>query len=168
MNQENLKLLSSVLIITILQIGIFNNMNLFNLINPSFYLLIFILYRTTFDRTLLILLGFFIGVIIDLTAQTYGCHTIATITICFSRELLEKSSFGVNANLPKPMISGTLLTNRLFFFISIIFIHQLIYFSLVFFSFSFIGTIIFFTLLNSIVSFIVIWMTTKIFYEKKR
>ena len=168
MNQENLKLLSSVLIITIFQIGIFNNMNLFNLISPSFYLIIFILYRTTFDRTLFILLGFFIGFLIDLTAQTYGCHTIATITICFSRNLLEKYSFGVNANLPKPMISGTVLTDRLFFFISIIFIHQLIYFSLVFFSFSFIGTIIFYTLLNSIVSFIVIWMTTKIFYEKKR
>ncbi len=143
-------------------------MNLFNLINPSFYLLIFILYRTTFDRTLFILLGFFIGVVIDLTAQTYGCHTIATITICFSRELLEKYSFGVNANLPKPMISGTVLTNRLFFFISIIFIHQLIYFSLVFFSFGFISTIIFHTLLNSIVSFIVIWVTTKIFYQRKR
>ena len=168
MNQENLKLLSSVLVISIFQIGVFNNMNLFNLINPSFYLLIFILYRTTFDRTLFILLGFFIGLLIDLTAQTYGSHTIATITICFSRELLEKYSFGVNANLPKPMISGTTLTNRLFFFISIIFIHQLIYFSLVFFSFSFIGTIIFYTLLNSIVSFIVIWVTTKIFYEKKR
>ena len=168
MNQENLKLLSSVLIITIFQIGIFNNMNLFNLINPSFYLLIFILYRTTFDRTLFILLGFFIGLLIDLTSQTYGCHTIATITICFSRELIEKYSFGVNANLPKPMISGTVLTNRLFFFFSIVLIHQLIYFSLVFFSFSFISTIIFYTLLNSIVSFIVIWMTTKIFYEKKR
>jgi len=168
LNQENLKLLLSVLIITIIQIGIFNNMDLFNLINPSFYLLIFILYRTTFYRTLFILLGFFIGLAVDLTAQTYGCHTIATLTICFSRELLEKYSFGVNANLPKPMLSGTVLTNRLFFFFSIIFIHQLIYFSLVFFSFRFANTIIFYTLLNSIVTFIVIWVTTKIFFEKKR
>ncbi len=168
MNQENIKLLSSILVITIFQIGVFNNMDLFNLINPSFYLLIFILYRTTFDRTLFILLGFFVGLLIDLTAQTYGCHTIASITICFSRELFEKYSFGVNANLPKPMISGTLLTNRLFFFFSIVFIHQLIYFSLVFFSFSFITSIIFYTLLNSIVTFIVIWVTTKIFFEKKR
>ena len=168
MNQENLKLLSSVLTITIFQIGIFNNMHLFNSINPSFYLLIFILYRTTFDRTLFILLGFFIGLAVDFTAQTYGCHTIATITICFSREVLEKYSFGVNASLPKPMLSGTVLTNRLFFFFSIIFIHQLIYFSLVFFSFNFASTIIFYTLINSIVTFIVIWVTTKIFFEKKR
>ena len=168
MNQENLKIISSFLIIILLQVVVFNNMDLFNIINPSFYLLIFILYRTNFDKTLLILLGFFTGLIIDLTAQTYGCHTISTITICFLRSELESYSFGVNSNLPKAMISGTTLTNRLSFFLSIIFIHQLIYFSLIFFSFSFIDSIIFYTLLNSIITFIVIWTTTKIFYETKR
>lgn len=168
MNQENLKLLASFVIIIILQVGVFNNMNLYEIINPSLYLIIFILYRTTFDKTSLILLGFVTGVIIDLTAQTYGCHTIATITICFSRGLLENYFFGVNSNLPKAMISGTRLGNRLFFFLSIIFIHQLIYFSLIFLSFSFINTIIFYTLLNSIITFIVIWVTTKIFFEIKR
>ena len=168
MNQENLKIISSFVIIILLQVGVFNNMDLFNIINPSFYLLIFILYRTNFDKTLLILLGFFTGLIIDLTAQTYGCHTISTITICFLRSGLESYSFGVNSNLPKAMISGTTLTNRLSFFLSIIFIHQLIYFSLIFFSFSFIDSIIFYTLLNSIITFIVIWTTTKIFYETKR
>ena len=168
MNQENLKLLASFVIIIILQVGVFNNMNLYEIINPSLYLIIFILYRTTFDKTSLILLGFVTGVIIDLTAQTYGCHTIATITICFSRGLLENYFFGVNSNLPKAMISGTRLGNRLFFFLSIIFIHQLIYFSLIFLSFSFINTIIFYTLLNSIITFIVIWATTKIFFEIKR
>ena len=168
MNQENLKIISSFVIIILLQVGVFNNMDLFNIINPSFYLLIFILYRTNFDKTLLILLGFFTGLIIDLTAQTYGCHTISTITICFLRSELESYSFGVNSNLPKAMISGTTLTNRLSFFLSIIFIHQLIYFSLIFFSFSFIDSIIFYTLLNSIITFIVIWTTTKIFYETKR
>lgn len=168
MNQENLKLLASFVIIIILQVGVFNNMNLYEIINPSLYLIIFLLYRTSFDKTLLILLGFVTGLIIDLTAQTYGCHTIATITICFSRGLLENYFFGVNSNLPKAMISGTRLGNRLFFFLSIIFIHQLIYFSLIFLSFSFINTIIFYTLLNSIITFIVIWVTTKIFFEIKR
>lgn len=143
-------------------------MDLFNLINPSFYLLIFIIYRTSFDKSSLILIGFFTGVIIDLTAQSYGCHTISSITICFIRGKLENYSFGVNSNLPKAMISGTRLTSRLSFFLSIIFIHQLIYYSLIFFSFSFINSIIFYTLLNSIITFIVIWTTTKIFYEIKR
>ncbi len=143
-------------------------MNLFNIINPSLYLLIFVLYRTNFDKTFFILLGFFTGLILDLTAQTYGCHTIASITICFIRGLLENYSFGVNSNLPKAMIAGTKLGNRLSFFFSIIFIHQLIYFSLIFFSFEFINTIIFYTLLNSIVTFIVIWSTTKVFFEIKR
>jgi len=160
--------MSSFLIIISLQIGVFNNMDLFNLINPSFYILTFILYRTSFDKSSLILIGFFTGVIIDLTAQTYGCHTISSITICFIRGKIENYSFGVNSNLPKAMITGTTLTSRLSFFLSIIFIHQLIYYSLIFFSFSFINSIIFYTLLNSIITFIVIWTITKIFYEIKR
>ena len=168
MNQESLKLLSSFLIIISLQIGVFNNMNLFNIINPSFYLLIFILYRTNFDKTAFILLGFFTGFILDLVGQTYGCHTISTITICFIRHVLEDYSFGVNSNLPKAMVGGTKLRSRFTFFLSIVFIHQLIYFSLIFFSFRFINTIIFYTLLNSIVTFIVIWAATKIFFEIKR
>ena len=152
----------------LLQISVFNNMSLFEIINPSFYILIFILYRTTFDKTLLILLGFFCGLIIDLTAQTYGCHTISATTICYIRGLLENYSFGVNSNLPKAMISGTTTLNRLSFFFLIIIMHQIIYFSLIFFSFSFINTIIYYTLLNSIITFIVIWVTTNIFFEVKR
>ena len=82
--------------------------------------------------------------------------------------IIRKYSFGVNSNLPKAMLSGTTTLNRLSFFLLIIVIHQLIYFSLIFFSFSFINTIIYYTLLNSIVTFIVIWITTNIFFEIKR
>ena len=105
----------------ILQIFIFNNMNLFEIINPSFYLLIFILYRTTFNKTSLILLGFLAGIIIDLTSQSYGCHTIATITVCYMRGLIENYCFGVKANLGKAMLSGVPLSNRITFFLIIIF-----------------------------------------------
>ena len=152
----------------ILQIFIFNNMNLFEIINPSFYLLIFIIYRTTFNKTSLILLGFLAGIIIDLTSQSYGCHTIAAITVCYMRGLIENYCFGVRANLGKAMLSGVPLFNRIAFFLIIILLHQLIYYSLIFFSFNFIDTIILYTLLNSIITFIVIWTITKIFYDIKR
>ena len=105
----------------ILQIFVFNNMNLFEIINPSFYLLIFILYRTTFNKTSLILLGFLAGIIIDLTSQSYGCHTIATITVCYMRGLIENYCFGVNANIGKVMLSGVPVLNRITFFLLIIF-----------------------------------------------
>ena len=98
--------------------------------------------------------------------QTYGCHTFATITICFLREKIEKNSFGVNANLPSAMIKGTQIINRLTFFMLIILIHSSIYYSLVFFNTEVLGKIFYYTLINSIVTFIIIWVLSKLISNK--
>jgi len=84
------------------------------------------------------------------------------------RGLIENYCFGVNANIGKVMLSSVPILNRITFFLIIILLHQLIYYSLIFFSFNFVDTIILYTLLNSIITFIVIWATTKIFYDIKR
>jgi len=84
------------------------------------------------------------------------------------RGIIENYCFGVNVHLGKAMLSGVPLFNRITFFLIIILLHQLIYYSLIFFSFNFIDTIILYTLLNSIITFIVIWTITKIFYDIKR
>lgn len=152
--------------ILVSQLLIFNHFNLFNVITPSVYLIIFILYKISYNKTSLIFLGFITGLIIDLSMQTYGCHTFATITICFLRERIEKNSFGVNANLPSAMTRGTQLINRLTFFILIILIHSSIYYSLVFFNTEVLGRIFYYTLINSIVTFIIIWVLSKLISNK--
>jgi rod shape-determining protein MreD len=152
--------------ILVSQLLIFNHFNLFEIITPSVYLIIFILYKTSYNKTVLIFLGFISGLIIDLTLQTYGCHTFATITICFLRERIEKNSFGVNANLPLAMIKGTQIINRLTFFILIILIHSSIFYSLVFFNVEVLGKIFYYTLINSIVTFIIIWVLSQLISKK--
>ena len=155
---------NSVFYTTILvsQLLIFNHFNLFDIITPNVYLIIFILYKISYSNTSLIFLGFTTGLIIDLAMQTYGCHTFATITICYLRERIEKSSFGVNANLPSAMTKGTKMINRLTFFVLIIIIHSLIYYSLVFFNIELIGKIFYYSLINSIVTFIIIWVLSQL------
>jgi rod shape-determining protein MreD len=155
---------NSVFYTTILvsQLLIFNHFNLFDIITPFVYLIIFILYKISYSNTSLIFLGFTTGLIIDLAMQTYGCHTFATITICYLRERIEKSSFGVNANLPSAMIKGTKMINRLTFFVLIIIIHSLIYYSLVFFNIELIGKIFYYSLINSIVTFIIVWVLSQL------
>ena len=108
----------------------------------------------------------FFGLIIDLSLQTYGAHTLASITVCYLRERIEKYSFGVNSILPLAMIRGTRLPNRLTYFFLIIFLHSLIYFSLIFFKFEFTLTIFLYTLINSIVNFIIIWIISKLIFDK--
>ena len=152
--------------ILVSQLLIFNHFNLFDIITPSIYLIIFILYKISYSNTSLIFLGFTTGLIIDLAMQTYGCHTFATITICYLRERIEKSSFGVNANLPSAMTKGTKMINRLTFFMLIILIHSSIYYSLVFFNTEILGKIFFYTIINSIVTFIVIWLISQLISNK--
>jgi len=55
--------------ILVSQLLIFNHFNLFETITPSVYLIIFILYKTSYNKTTLIFLGFITGLIIDLSMQ---------------------------------------------------------------------------------------------------
>ncbi len=166
MNKELAKDIILSFVIVLSQLLIFNHINLFGTVNPFIYVSLFILYKTTYDKTFLILYGFLVGLIIDLSLQTYGTHTLASITLCYLRERIVKYSFGVNSILPLAMIRGTQLTNRVTYFFIIIFLHSFIYFSLIFFNFKFTLTIFLYTLINSIVNFIVIWIVSKLIFEK--
>ena len=166
MNRELVKDIVLSLVIILSQLMIFNHLYLFGTVNTFIYISLFILYKTTYDKTYLILFGFLVGLIIDLSLQTYGTHTLASITVCYLRERIERYSFGVNSVLPLAMIRGTRITNRLTYFYLIIFLHLLIYFSLTFFKFESILTIFLYTLINSIVNFIIIWIVSKLIFDK--
>ena len=162
MNRELLRNISFYTIILALQLLIFNQFKLFGFVTPFIYLIIFIHYRISYDRTILLLLGFLIGFIVDLSMQTYGCHTFSTITICYLRGRIEKSSFGVNANSPLAMIKGTHLFSRISFFLSIIAIHSIIYYSFIFFNISLLSTIFLYAFINSIATFIIVWIISRL------
>lgn len=153
-------------VIVLSQLLIFNHINLFGTLDTFIYVSLFILYKTTYDKTYLILFGFVVGLIIDLSFQTYGVHTLASITVCYLKKTIEKYSFGVNSTLPLAMIRGTQQTNRVTYFFLIIFLHSLIYFSLIFFKFEFALTIFLFTLINSIINFIIIWIISMLIFDK--
>ena len=94
--------------------------------------------------------------------QTYGCHTFSTITICYLRGRIEKNSFGVNANLQSAMIKDTPLFSRISFFLSLIAIHSIIYYSLIFFNINLLSTIFLYAFINSIATFIIIWIISRL------
>jgi rod shape-determining protein MreD len=162
MNRELLKNISFYTIILALQLLIFNQFKLFGFVTPSIYLIIFIHYKISYDKTFLLLLGFLTGFIVDLSMQTYGCHTFSTITICYLRSRIEKSSFGINANLPLAMIKGTPLYSRVSFFLSLIAVHSIIYYSFIFFNITLLSTIFLYAFINSIATFIIVWIISRL------
>ena len=166
MNRELLKNISFYTIILALQLLVFNQFKIFGIITPFIYLIIFIHYKISYNKTFLLLLGFLIGFIVDLSMQTYGCHTFSTITICYLRSRIEKSSFGINANLPLAMIKGTPLFSRVSFFLSLIAIHSIVYFSFIFFNISLLSTIFLYAFINSIATFIFIWIISRLISDR--
>jgi drug/metabolite transporter (DMT)-like permease len=112
-------------------------------------------------------LGFLLGLLLDLLTQGSGGHTIASLTIAFLRPYIVKFSFGVNYEIPLGMIQGSLPSQRLLYLTLVIFVHHLVLFSVIYFSFDNIITIIKNTLFTSFFTFILIYISLGLFKEKK-
>jgi hypothetical protein len=118
------------------------------------------------NPTLLIILGFVMGLFLDLLTQGSGGHTIATLTIAFIRPFIIRFSFGVNYDVPMGMIKGSLLNQRLLYLSLMVVIHHLVLYSVVYFSFENIITILKNTLFTSFFTFILVYISLGLFKEK--
>ena len=167
MNSDNLISIFQFIFLLFLQAFLFNNINLFGFINPNLYLLFIVVFPLNSNSTLLIFLGFLLGLLLDLLTQGSGGHTIASLTIAFLRPYFVKFSFGVNHEIPLGMIQGSLPSQRLLYLTLVIFVHHLVLFSVIYFSFDNIITIIKNTLFTSFFSFILIYISLGLFKEKK-
>ena len=91
MNSDNLISIFQFILLLFLQAFLLNNINFFGFINPNLYLLFIIVYRLDGNPTLLIILGFLLGLFLDLLTQGSGGHTIATLSIAFYDPTLPNS-----------------------------------------------------------------------------
>lgn len=166
MNRDNIISIFQFLLLLLLQAFLLNNINFFGFINPNLYLLFILVYRLDGNTTLLIILGFVMGLLLDLLTQGSGGHTIATLTIAFIRPFIIRFSFGVNYDVPMGMIKGSLLNQRLLYLSLMVVIHHLVLYSVVYFSFENIITILKNTLFTSFFTFILVYISLGLFKEK--
>lgn len=166
MNRDNLILIFRFLLLLFLQAFLLNNINFFGFINPNLYLLFIIVYRLDGNPTLLIVLGFVMGLLLDLLTQGSGGQTIAALTIAFLRPYIIRFSFGVNYDVPMGMIKGSLLTQRLLYLSLMVVIHNLVLCSVIYFSFDNTITILKNTLFTSLFTFILIYISLGLFKNK--
>ena len=163
MFQSNTKSFLQFILLILLQTFLLNNVNLFGFLNPYIYLLFLITYRFDNNPTLLILIGFVMGFLLDLLSQGAGGHLIASLTIAFLRPYIIQFSFGVNSDISMGMVRGTSLSNRLLYLVLMVFIHHLILFIVVYFNLKSISIIFKYTFFTSIFSFILLWISLGFF-----
>lgn len=156
------------IILLLIQVVVLNNILFFGYINPFLYILFIIVFPLMRDRGLILILSFLLGLIIDFFLDSGGVNAAATLAIAYLRLPLLKGL------LRKPEIDFLVFKitklpfAKLLSFIAILtFTHHLIVFSLEYFKFTEILTILSRTILTGIFTFILIIFSLLIMNKSK-
>ncbi|MDB4015706.1 hypothetical protein N8345_01380 [Flavobacteriaceae bacterium] len=166
MLQDSLRVLLGFFVAIILQVLIFDNINLFGFSCPTVYLFLIISFRFDNSQFALILLGFLLGFFLDVFQNSSGANTIATLLISYIRPMVIRFSFGV---IPD---SNTLLTmksrqgNQLVYIGLMILIHQFFLQSIAYFDVTHITLILRNSLVNTALTFILLLATLNLTKKK--
>jgi hypothetical protein len=85
MAKDILKYIGLLSLLLILQLVIFNNIQISGFINPYIYILFILLLPYETPGWLLLILGFLTGLIVDTFMNTFGVHSSATLFMAFMR-----------------------------------------------------------------------------------
>lgn len=153
----------------LLQVLVFNNIQVFSFITPFIYILFILLLPFETPKWLRLLLGFFMGLFIDMFSNTGGMHTASTVLIAFISPWVQSilSSKDEYEGGEQPGIKH--LGFKWFFFYSLILTtaHHIFLFYLEIFSFSGFFTTLYHALLNVIFTMVFIITSQYIFYWRK-
>lgn len=155
-------------ILVLLQVLIFNNINLFGYTNPFIYIVFVFYYPLQKEKGLFLLLSFLLGLFIDFFSDSGGINAASTLFIAFIRlplltSILRKSDFDLQLFNIRAISFG-----KAFSFIALMTLtHHFILFSLDYFSFNDFGNILSKTFSTSILTLLVVFISIILFTKKK-
>lgn len=123
-------------LLILVQVLIFNNLNFFGFINPMVYILFLYWYPNKENRPSFMFISFLLGLIIDLLSDTMALHAASTVTIAYLRPFIMRFCFGVNLEFQSFKLSNATKAQQITFLTLLIVVHHLIFFSLEIFSFA--------------------------------
>ena len=151
----------------LLQVLILNQIQFSGFINPYFYILFIMLLPSGTPRYMLLLLGFLLGITIDIFSNTPGIHASATVFISFFRPLLVRSNDSDdNDRLTSPTMKNTTFAWFIKYAILMVVIHHFFLFFIEVFSFKAILSTLLRISLSSLFSFVVIVLSQFLFFRK--
>lgn len=149
----------------LLQVLILNNIRFGGYINPFIYIVFVLMLPFNIKPWLLLLIGFFTGLTIDVFVATPGLHAGATVFMAFTRQSIIRLTLG--QRLPEGSLQPTVydMGARWFFTYTtiMVLIHHLSLFFLETFSFNHFQGTITRTLLSSIFSVFIIMLYSFVF-----
>lgn len=151
------------IILLSIQILIMNNIHLFGYSSPYTYILFIIGFPLNSNKNLLIILGFLLGLCMDIYSNTGGIHAGACVLIAYLRPSLLKFSFGISFEHNNIKLVQAEFKQQMVYLSSMIFIHHLTLFALENFSIKLFLQTLESTVVTSILSGVLIYCIIIIF-----
>lgn len=152
------------------QVMVLNRLNISQSLLPLMYPVILLSLTRNTNRSLLLLLGFGLGLFVDMFSNTGGAHAVACTVLAFSRQFF-LSSMGpmdMGSEQIKPSIINLGLKNYAAFSFFLLAIHHIVFFALEVFSVSNLFDTVIRTLLSLAVSWILIMIYQFTFASKEK
>lgn len=122
--------------LVLLQVLVFNSLNLFGYINPFIYILFVYWFPVKENRATFLALCFLLGFCVDIFSDTLAINAAATVTIAYFRPLIMRFVFGVNYEFQSFKLNSSTGVQQFTFFTLLTLIHHFTYFLLEIFSVS--------------------------------
>ena len=158
------------ILVAVLQVLIFNNIQFSGYINPNFYILFILLLPIKTPAWLTMTSAFLLGSIIDIFSQSPGLHASASVLIAFVRPFII-SLIKTNSEI-KPDSTPNISNMGFRWFITysamLIFLHHTIYFFLEIFRTTHFMDTFYHIILSSLATFIIIILSQLFIYKKNQ
>lgn len=168
MSNDFLVNIARFVLFVLLQVTILNHVNFLGYINPYLYLMFILVLPVSTSDIQVIIWGFLLGLMVDLFQDTGGIHAAACLCIAYLRPKLLSMSYGLSYDYQAINFYNTPLKERLTFVISMVTIHHLVLFFLLFFNFKHILLILKNTLFSGLFTVVLILIATAFFQKVKR
>lgn len=123
-------------LLVLAQTLIFDRLNFMGFINPMVHVLFFYWYPIRANRPIFIFLGFLLGFIIDVFADTLALHALAGLTLAYVRPVIMRFCFGSSFEFQGFTFKNATRVQRFTFLALLIVIQHIIFFTFEIFSFS--------------------------------
>ncbi len=118
------------ILLVLAQVFIFNHLNFLGFINPMVYIIFLYWYPIRENRALFLVVGFFLGFVIDIFSDSMALHAVSTLTLAYLRPVIMRFCFGVNYEFQTFSFKNTTRVQRMTFLALLVVTHHLIFFSL--------------------------------------
>lgn len=155
--------------LVLIQVFVFNNMNIGGYLNPYIYVLFILLLPINISKSLLLILAFVLGLTIDYFGNTLGLHAAATLLMAFARPAVINLFFSNIEFNPgeEPGLSRLKLGGFFRYVFTLVFIHHCTLFLLETFSFNNFLYTLYRIMLSTLLTMLIIFISMLLFSKKK-